>query len=453
MRRSLSVLTVLALVAAGCGDNGTVSPGTEGTPTSAAPVTSSPLGYDPTAELVRAEVPRATATDVTAAELGALIDGNDAFAIDLYRAAAADQNLILSPYSIATALTMTMAGARGTTADEMRTVLHLDLLEERIHVARNELDLQISSEQAISEGDDREPFTIRTANSIWGQRGYPFLDAFLELLAADYDAGLRLADFAADPEAARLAINAWVEEKTEGRISDLIPSGSIDPLTRLVLVNAIWFKANWDEAFDPELTRDFPFTLLDGSTIDVPMMRSSDRSLAYADGDGFVAVSIPYTGDASMLVLLPDEGAFSDVVAAFGADELAALDAELSARAINLTLPSFEIRSDLGLNALLRSLGMESAFIPPPGPIGADFTGITATPELYVSEVIHQAFIKVDEGGTEAAAATAVIIRATSAPIDRPLDLTIDRPFLFLIRHGGTGEILFMGQVTNPRVG
>jgi serpin B len=329
-------------------------------------------------------------------------------------------------------------------------MLHLQLLEDRIHAARNELDLRITDVPAPGPDDEREPFAIRTANSIWGQPGYPFLDAFLELLASDYDAGLRLADFNADPEAARVTINEWVEEQTEGRIVDLIPAGALDTMTRLVLVNAIWFKANWQEPFDPDLTSDRPFTLLDGSTIDVPMMLSPDQTLSAAEGDGYLAVSIPYTGNASMLVIVPDPGAFGDVTAGFDAEVLAALDAAMALRPVRLMLPSFEIRSDLGINDLLRSLGMRAAFVPPPGEGTADFTGIAESGELYVSDVIHQAFIKVDEEGTEAAAATAVIMRATAAPFDEPLPVTVDRPFLFLIRHDPTGEILFMGQVTNP---
>jgi serpin B len=459
VRRPIVLFIGLALLAGACGsDDGGSGPTTSPPPP---PVTSSPsvtgtdgtdpaIGYDPNAGFVRADVTRATSTDVTDAELAALADANDGFAFELFGAAAADQNLILSPYSIATALTMALAGARGTTAAEMQTMLHLELLEDRIHAARNELDLRITDVPAPGPEDEREPFTIRTANSIWGQPGYPFLDAFLELLASDYDAGLRLADFIADPEAARVTINEWVEEQTEGRIVDLIPTGALDPMTRLVLVNAIWFKANWDEPFDPDLTTDQPFTLLDGITVDVPMMLSPDHTLPVVEGNDYLAVSIPYAGDASMLVIVPDAGTFPAVAARLDAAALSALDDRLEPRPVRLLLPSFEIRSDLGLNDLLRSLGMQAAFVPPPGDGSADFTGITDLRELYVSEVVHQAFIAVDEEGTEAAAATAVVMRATAAPFDEPLPVTVDRPFLFLIRHDPTGEILFMGQVTNP---
>ncbi len=445
IRRIFIVVVVAALVAAACGNNGSVD-------TTTPPPTTSPSneGDVPMAEFVRADVARLTTTDVTADELAALVAGNDAFAFDLFAAAAEDENLILSPYSIATALTMTYAGARATTADEMRTALHLQLLDDRIHAARNELDLQITVEPEPIPDDERQPFTIRPANSIWGQPGYPFLDAFLELLASEYGAGLRLADFVADPDAARIEINDWVEEQTEGRIVDLIPDGAIDSLTRLVLVNAIWFKANWMEPFDPELTIDAPFTLLDGTSVDVPMMTSPDRQLAFADLGDSVAVRLPYTGDASMLLVVPDQGRFEDVIGTFDAAALDALDDALGTADVNLAMPRFEFRTNLNLNALLRQLGIEDAFEAPSPNGGADFTGMTAERELFISDVVHQAFIAVDEEGTEAAAATAVIMRLTSGPVEEPINVTVDRPFLFLIRHDSTGEILFVGQVTNP---
>ena len=367
IRRLVIVLSILAVVAAACGDAGTRTTPTDPVNTQSEDPTTTVLNYDPNAAFIKADVARVTATDVTDAELAALVASNSAFAFDLFHAAAADGNLIYSPNSVAAALTMTLAGARGTTAEEMRAVLNLDLLEARIHAARNELDLRVNTVQEPREGDERAPFTIRTANSIWGQPGYPFLEAFLELLATEYDAGLRLADFTANPDAARATINDWVEDATEGRIVDLIPAGAIDPMTRLVLVNAIWFKASWDEQFNPDLTRDFPFTLLDGITIDVPMMQSNDRMLPVVVADDYIAVSIPYAGDASMLVVAPHEGRFADVVSAFDAVALAALDEQLGIRLANVKLPSFEMRSELALNNLLRALGMEAAFAAPPG--------------------------------------------------------------------------------------
>jgi serpin B len=295
--------------------------------------------------------------------------------------------------------------------------------------------------------DDREPFTIRVANSLWGQHGYPFLEEFLMLLAEQYDAGMHLVDFASAAEDARRTINDWVEDQTEGRIVDLIPEGAVTGLTRLVLVNAIWFKANWAEQFSPDDTADGPFTRLDGSVVTVPMMHRSGR-IEFMEGDGYVAARLPYAGDASMLVIVPDEGLFPEIARAFGPDDLSEVRELLQIHQVDLTLPRFEFRSELGLKPPLREMGIVAAFVEPSRPDGADLTGMTAERELFVHDVVHQAFISVDEQGTEAAAATAVIIGLESAP--PPATLTADRPFLFLIQHDTTGEILFLGQVADP---
>lgn len=435
--RFASTFTALALLTAACGGGGVTAPETTTVP--ATTTTAPPL------ELARADVPRISSTDVSDAELTALVTGNTRFAFDLFHRLAADENLLLSPYSVAAALTMTYAGARGTTASEMADVLSLGLDDHRIHAARNELDLLVTA--TPDPGDDREPFTIKVANSLWGQRGYPFLEEFLVLLAEQYDAGMHLVDFVAAAQDARRTINDWVEDETEGRIVDLIPEGAITGLTRLVLVNAIWFKANWAEQFSPDDTADGPFTRLDGSVVTVPMMHRSGR-IEFVEGDGYVAARLPYAGDASMLVIVPDDGRFSEVAAAFGPDDLDRVRGLLSTHQVDLTLPRFEFRSELGLKPPLRELGMVAAFVEPSRPDGADLTGMTAERELFVHDVVHQAFISVDEQGTEAAAATAVIVGLESAP--PPATLTADRPFLFLIQHDPTGEILFLGQVTDP---
>jgi len=457
MGRRVGWLVVgVALLAAACG-------GAEGGgSTTSVPVTTttSPGDHTPSTlpgplpangELARGDVERVLDTGVTDAELADLVAGNTEFAFDLFEEAAASEggNVVLSPYSVAAALTMTYAGARGDTAAEMRDVLTLGLPDERVHAARNELDLQIAADPGpVSEGD-AEPFAIRVANSLWGQAGYPFLDEFLELLARDYDAGMNLVDFMGDAEAARVAINDWVEEQTAGRIVELLSSGTVDSLTRLVLVNAIWFKAGWMTPFDPEATADGTFTLLDGSEVTVPLMHASDVHASYTTGDGYEAVQLPYGGDASMLLVVSDEGRFDEVAAGFGPEELASVGAAASMRQVNLTMPKFEFRSQLDMNELLEALGMVEAFQVPWPPDGADFTGIVESRELFISHVMHQAFISVDEKGTEAAAATAVVMSLTSAGESVPV--TVDRPFLFFIQHDPTGEILFMGQVTDPR--
>ena len=458
-RHIVALAMAVAVFAAACGSESepttTMTEPTESSTPSTPPTSETAAPADspePAAsgELVRAEVPRDTAPDVTNDEIAALVAGNTEFAFDIFKVAAAGgENTMLSPHSIATALTMTYAGARATTAEEMATTLHLGLLDDRIHAARNELDLRVTAEPPQVPDDDSQPFTINTANSVWGQPDYPFLEAFLDILARDYDAGMYLADFSNDTEGARVAINDWVEEKTEGRIQDMLPPGVLNPLTRMVLVNAIWFKANWATQFEPDLTAPGNFTLLDGNTVETPLMHGN-VTMPYTTGDGFSAAAIPYAGDAEMVVVLPDAGRFEEVAAALSSDDLDVTVAG-EQREVDLTMPKFEFEAQFGLKTALQELGMVEAFNPPPGPGTADFSGITEGSELYVQDVVHKSFIKVDEHGTEAAAATAVILGLTSLP--QRATLTLDRPFLFAIKHRSTGEILFIGQVTNPTVG
>lgn len=434
-------MVLVALVATSCAEAGETGPVDDST-TTTRPGTIAPIQQG---DLAKADVARATTTDATNEELAALVAGDTSFAFDLFKAAVAEgENSLLSPYSIAAALTMTYAGARGNTAAEMADVLNI-VDDTRVHAARNELDLQITSVEPPRAPDDkREPFEIRVANSLWGQHGFPFVEEFLSVLAENYDAGMNLVDFVAAAEEARVAINEWVEEKTAGRIVDLLAPGVVDAMTRLVLVNAIWFKASWNEQFEPELTANGVFASGDGSSVTVPFMHGGGL-MPYADGDGYQAVRIPYAGDAAMLVILPDEGRFADVVDRLSGDLLGEIADSSSRSDVDLAMPKFEFRSEFSLPAALKSLGMADAFAG-----SADFTGIEAGGNLFISDVIHQAFIAVDETGTEAAAATAVVMAFTSAIEAPQVALTVDRPFLFIIEHTSTGEILFLGQVTDP---
>lgn len=446
-RLALTSIVLVALVAAACSASGdTVTTSTTELPTSPTqPVTSPVQG-----ELARAEVDRSRTTDATAAELAALVTGDAEFAFDLFRiAATGGENTLLSPYSIAAALTMTYAGARGDTATEISDVLHFGVADDRIHAVRNELDLRITAgESPPLPEDDREPFAIEIANSLWGQAGYPFLDDFLVVLAENYDAGMNLVDFVVAAEDARVAINTWVEEKTNGRILDLIPPGVVTDMTRLILVNAIWFKASWADQFNPENTTDGGFTRFDGSERVVPLMHGGGL-LQYAVGDGYQSIRLPYAGDAAMVIVLPDSGRFDDIAGRFDPRLLAEISRSATSREVTLTLPRFEFTAEFALKPVLQDLGMAALFIAPGPDSGADFTGMVDRRELFVQEVVHKAFIAVDEEGTEAAAATAVIVGLTSAG-SPPVAMTVDRPFLFVIEHAGTGEILFLGQVADP---
>jgi serpin B len=398
-----------------------------------------------TGELARADVPYATDTDITDEQLADLVTGNTDFALDVLRAIAAEgDNTILSPFSIAAALTMTYAGARGVTAEQMGDVLHLGLLDSTVHEARNELALRIGNTPAPGPDDERQPLQVNIANSLWAQQGFAFESDFLETLAAAYDAGVRLVDYVADADQAREAINDWVADETKDRIVDLLPPGSITRDTRLVLTNAIWFKANWAVPFSPQATTEAGFRLIDGSTVTVPMMHGGGR-MAYTNGDGYQAARLSYAGDASMLLIAPAEGRFDKILALLDGEFLALIDESLGTHAVDLTMPSFEFETQLSLRSILTELGMAEAFIPSL----ANFSGIsTQRDDLYIQDVVHKAFISVDEEGTEAAAATASLFGITSAP--PPATLTLDNPFIFLIRHDSTGEILFAGTVANP---
>jgi serpin B len=273
---------------------------------------------------------------------------------------------------------------------------------------------------------------------------YAFLEAFLDTLAENYGAGLRVLDFANAPEASRVTINDWVSEETEGKIENLIPQGTIDPLTRLVLTNAIYFNAAWANPFQEEATQDGAFTLLDGSQSTVPMMHQTE-AFAYAKAKGYQAVELPYDGhEMSMVILLPDEGEFASFEDTLDADKARTIIDSLKRGQVALTMPRFEFDSEFGLNQALEAMGMPAAFSP-----GADFSGMTGSRELFISDVIHKAFVSVDEEGTEAAAATAVIMKL-AAVAEEPVAVTIDRPFMFLIRDIETGAILFVGRAVDP---
>ncbi|MGH2607265.1 MAG: serpin family protein, partial [Anaerolineales bacterium] len=389
--------------------------------------------------------PRDLSPFAGAGDLSAFASGNTAFAFDLYRIlAAGEDNLFFSPYSISVALAMTYAGAAGDTASQMAGTLHFTLPPDRLHPAFNaySLDLQARAEQP----DEGTPFELSIANSLWGQRTFPFRPEFLDLLAENYGAGMRLVDFAADPEAARLAINQWVSDETREKIQDIVPSGAIDTLTRLVLANAIYFKAAWLHPFEGDATTTEPFHRLDGSSVNVSMMHQ-DEAYGYAVREGYRALELPYqTGDMSMVIILPDEGQFKTVEEALSPERIQEIVGDLTYGPVTLSFPRFTYESVFRLNETLQDLSMSDAF----DPDRADFSGMDGSRDLSIGSVLHKAFVSVDENGTEAAAATAVIMHLASAFADEPITFTVDRPFIYLIRDGQTGSVLFVGRVMNP---
>jgi len=390
------------------------------------------------------EKQRVTSPDVAASDLTDLVNGNSAFAFDLYQALSEeDSNLFYSPYSVSLALAMTYAGARGETEQQMADTLHFILSQNRLHPAFNSLDLELAGRGEGAEGKDGKGFRLSIVNAIWGQEDYKFLDKFLDVLAENYGAGLRLLDFVNAPEESRITINDWVSDQTEGRIEDLIPQGVIDALTRLVLTNAIYFNAAWLHPFSEDMTDDGTFHLLDGGEVTAPMMMQTE-SFGYTEGEGYQAVELLYDGsELSMVILLPETGQFEAFEDSLDAEHVGTITKDLAYRQVALTMPKFEFESEFSLVNTLAAMGMPVAFT-----AAADFSGMTGTRELFIAEVIHKAFVTVDEAGTEAAAATAVIMKL-SAPPGEPVEVTVDRPFVFLIRDIETGAILFVGRVVN----
>lgn len=424
------LVSVVILVVSGCDFNIPDSPGSS------------------SAQVLESKLPRAEVSDISGSDLIKLAEGNTAFTLDLYQQIKSTPgNLFYSPYSISSALAMTYAGSEGKTAEEMAAAMHFLLPQESLHSAFNGLDHMLTSlaEIEIPEGEG-DPFQLNIANSLWGQEGFHFESDFLDILAENYGAGLRLLDYISQPEESRQTINQWVSDETKEKIQNLIPQGAITSDTRLVLSNAIYFKATWLESFEEALTEEGTFFGLDGEEIPVPMMgHSSSPSFLYFKGEGFQAVELPYIGNqVSMLVLVPDRGSFADFEAQLCAETLSRVLDGLTYSPIDLKFPKFEFESGLSLARTLSDMGMPTAFSD-----GADFSGMTGSKDLFISDVFHKAFVSVDEEGTEAAAATAVLMQVTSMP-ESPLELTVDRPFLFLIREHETNTILFIGRVVSP---
>ena len=396
------------------------------------------------ANVAQSNLKRETKPSVPESDVQTLVAGNNAFALDLYRSLRAeDGNLILSPYSISLALAMTYAGARGDTESQMADVLHFPL-GQNSHPAFNVLDLALSM-RGESKDKDQEPMQLRIANAVWAEQTYPFQQDFLDTLALNYGAGVRLSDFINQFEPARKQINNWVEDQTEDKIKDLLAEGTVNADTRLVLVNAIYFRADWLQQFEEASTYDADFHLLDGSIVKAPTMHN-DPFISYAQGDGWQAVELPYAGDtAAMTILLPAEGNFEAFDSSLDSATLDSILAAMQPTSVGLSLPKFSFTRDFGLADQLAGLGMSDAF----DPDLADFSGMTGKRDLFISDVIHKAFVAVDEEGTEAAAATAVIMETASAHL-ADVAFNADRPFIFIIRDTVSGQILFIGRVVNP---
>jgi len=398
--------------------------------------------------IVKSDLARELSPQVDPETILKLTNGNTAFAFSFFDQLDLNQdNIIFSPISLSLALSMTMVGADTSTEQAMMDVLQFSLPGEEVHRAFNALLLTIEeSQKSAMEGSEGSQFQLNIANSIWGQSGFQFKSSFLDTLALNYGSGLYNVDFIHNQETAREVINQWVEDETQDKIKNLIPEGAINSLTRLVLANAIYFNGSWLHPFNETGTSQESFTTLDGSITTVEMMRLLGESFSYSSGDDFQAINLPYLSrDFSMIILVPQAGKFSEFRSSLTSETYQQIINDLNYESVNLYLPKFDFNTSIAANDLLINLGMGEAF----DADYADFSGMTDEEDLFITNVLQKATITVDEEGTEAAAATAVIMGIKSAPT-QPIELVIDRPFLFFIQHQPTGSILFMGQVINP---
>lgn len=371
--------------------------------------------------------------------LETVVDGNTEFALDLYqKLCASEGNLFFSPYSISSALAMTYAGARGETQTQMAQALHFRLDPEHLHPAFAQLETKL--DQVGKKGNVK----LVSANTLWPSEDYEFLKEFLALVKKFYGVLISPINYD-DEEAARHKINAWVEEKTQSRIKDLIQAGVLDTMTRLILVNAIYFKGEWASQFDPGLTGQMPFSAVPDGLIQVPMM-TQKHEFRYGEGDGLQVLELPYAvEDLSMLVLLPREtNGLVKLEESLTVEKLDQWTKNLEGTEVVLSLPRFKLAFPFRLDDALKSMGMPDAFSGQ-----ADFSGMDGSRELFIGAVLHKAFVEVNEQGTEAAAATALIMQ-TKALAFSAVIFRADHPFVFLIRENTTGSILFLGRVTNP---
>lgn len=383
-------------------------------------------------------------------QLKSLVDGHTAFALDLYRRLAQEPgNLFFSPYSISTAMGMAFAGARGHTEAEIASAFHYNLPQAELHPTIRALgDALDSRGQHTGTANDGSGFELSTVQSAWSQEDFGFETAYQDILVRSYGSPLQSVDFVDHREEARTAINEWVARHTGDRIEELIEKGVLTNETILVLVNAIYFLAQWELPFDADATADQPFYKLDGTTTHVPMMRQTQR-FKYMQTDGWKAVELAYDGgEISMVVILPENGQFESVQSSMDPAFLAAVTEGLSPWMLELGVPRFSLKHKCLLSKALAAMGMETTFIPG----AANFYGMNASHGdlIWLQEVIHEAVVDVDESGTEAAAATAVVVGGGCDGGTSGTVMTIDRPFIFMIRDLPTNTILFMGRVLDP---
>lgn len=374
-------------------------------------------------------------------DLGELVNASNRFALELFsNLSDPGDNLFFSPYSIFTALGMTYEGARNKTADEMRAVFHFPA------DSQTRWSLFKALMEKLNANDTG--CNLSSADAFWVQQDFKLLDDFVQTVQTYYSADAFNVDYMNAAEAARQRINGWVENRTNGKIKDLIPQGVLDSSTRLVLTNAIYFKGNWLTEFNQNFTKKMDFHPDASTTVKADMMaRNDDGSIYnYSEGDGVQVLRMPYSGDKlSMLVLLPEDGTVSSLEKKLTVENLAKWRGTLEESRVDIYFPKFKLETKYSLRDNLSNMGMPSAFT-----AAADFSGIDGMDDLLVSDVIHQAFVSVDEKGTEAAGATAVVVELRG-PVEPAVPVfNADHPFIFIIQDNETGNILFMGKVVDP---
>ena len=371
-----------------------------------------------------------------------MVDDNTAFTLDLYTQLKSNEgNLFFSPFSISTALAMTYAGARENTAKQMADVLHFPEEQDQLHHAMGDL---ISDLNDIQKQGDIE---LRVANALWAQKDYKFLKEFSRVILNSYRAELKHVDFAIAHEAARQAINAWVEQQTNQKIKDMIQPGILDAMTRLVLVNAIYFKGFWDNQFKESDTRDHDFWISPQSRLSKPMMHQ-EKKFRYFEDERLQILEMPYKNRVlSLVVLLPKKrDGLVELESSLNLENIKSWQNRMQERKVEVFFPKFKIESQFSLSSNLIAMGMSDAF----SPERADFSGMAGDKNLYISAVIHKAFVQVNEEGTEAAAATGAVVGVTSIGLPSPV-FKADHPFIFFIRDNASQSILFFGRIEDPQ--
>lgn len=392
----------------------------------------------------KSSLARDTSPNADATAVAELSRGDTAFGLDLYRqlvtGQSKDKNLFFSAHSVSRAFAMLWGGARGATSDEIAKTFHFTLPADKQHAAMNRVALDLESRAASGgSGSDGKGFRLAMNNSFWGEQSTTWQQPYLDLLAVNYGAGINLVDFQNQAEAARTTINLWTEDKTEKRIKELLPEGSLDASTRFVLVNTIYFNAAWADEFLPTT---MTFNAPGGASTIAAIEQVS--GYGYASTDDAEAVSIPYEGGKlDMVVIVPKSlDAFE---AKLDGTLFESITTKLARAEVDLTMPKLKIEGQtISLKSQLSALGLGDIFG------GGDFSGMSQTTQLTIDDVFHQAFVKIDEKGTEAAAATAIVGKETSASADPPKKVVVDKPYLFFVRDVPTGVVLFTGRVLTP---